>query len=51
MNFTEVLNWPRSKPWQSTTMDLKVIKYDGELKVITPFEKTGFEISSPRMRE
>jgi hypothetical protein len=31
-------------------MDSKVIKYDGELKVTTPFKKTGFEISSPRMR-
>jgi hypothetical protein len=40
MNFTGVLSWPRSKLWPSTTMDSKVIKYDGELKVITPFERT-----------
>jgi hypothetical protein len=32
-------------------MDSKVIKYAGELKEITPFEKTGFEVSSPRMRK
>jgi hypothetical protein len=47
MNFTDVLDWPRGTSWPSTSMDSKVIKYDGELEVITPFENTGFEISSP----